>query len=53
MIGENTILSVAEGNFLLSRAKAKQRLKREGYPSSDQIIQLKRRLIGPMNDGTK
>ena len=24
MIGENTILSVAEGNFLLSRAKAKQ-----------------------------
>ena len=39
MIGENTILSVAEGNFLLSRAKAKQRLKREGYPSSDQIIQ--------------
>ena len=39
MIGENTISSVAERNFLLSRAKAKQRLKREGYPSPDQIIQ--------------
>ena len=39
MIGENTISSVAGMKFLLSRAKARQRLKREGYPSSDQIIQ--------------
>lgn len=45
MIRKNVNTSSMEGFFSLSRAKAKQRLKREGYPSPDQIIQCARSKI--------
>lgn len=39
MIKKNVIVASMEKGFLLSRAEAEQRLKIEGYLSSDQIIQ--------------